>query len=297
MIVYLNGAWTDAAAATISIHDRGFLLADGVFETARVVNGRYFRLEQHLGRLADSARQLHLAIPHANELSVIAHELVVRNGVADGSLRITVTRGPGGSGLDTRGAGPPTLLVAVHPMAPDWRERAARGWHLITANVRRPSALSVPSDLKALGRVYAILAHLEAESAGADDALLLTADGNIGEGPTWNFFWRSGRVLRTAALAGGILEGITRSIIMRLAAAEGYQTEEGLYPRSDLEHADEAFATMTSFGVVPIRSIDQRSFPGDGCAGLLQRRYWEYVERSLQGGGPDAARGSQAGPP
>lgn len=296
MIVYLNGAWIDARAATISIEDRGFLLGDGVFETARLTDGRYFRLHQHLDRLAESARQLHLvAAPH-EELHTIADELVRRNALAEGSLRITLTRGPGGRGLATLASGPPTLLVTLNPIMPDWRERAAQGWHLITASVRRPSPLAVPSQLKALGRVYALLAQLEAEDAGADGALLLTADGDVAEGPSWNFFWRTGRLIRTADLSGGVLEGVTRGIILTLAAEANYQIEEGLWPPSVLVAADEAFATMTSVGVIPIRSLDGRAFMADSCATLLQRRYWEYVAKSVESAGPVASSPDDAGP-
>ena len=278
MIVYLNGAWLDANDAKIPIDDRGFLLADGVFETARLTNGRYFRLHHHLDRLAESARLLRLTIPDHETLTGIADEIAKRNELQHASLRITITRGRGGRGLDTRGAGPPTVLATIAPVAADWRERAARGWSLVVAQTRRPSPLSVPSQIKALGRVYAILAHLEAEAAGADDALLLTADGAVAEGPTWNFFWRKGRVIRTAALEGGVLEGVTRRIILHLAEAEGYQIEEGLWPPEDLLDADEAFASMTSSGVVPVRSLDGRPFAADDCSAVLQRKYWEFVE-------------------
>jgi branched-chain amino acid aminotransferase len=278
MIVYLNGDWLESDDAKIAIDDRGFLLADGVFETARLTRGRYFRLGHHLDRLTESARQLRLPMPDHATLEGIARTIAQKNDLRDGSLRITITRGRGGRGLDTRGAGPPTILVTIAPVAADWRERAARGWTLVVAQTRRPSPLSVPSQIKALGRVYAILAHLEAEEAGADDALLVTADGDVAEGPTWNFFWRKGQVIRTASLDGGVLEGVTRSIIMHLASEAGYQVEEGLWPPSDVLEADEAFASMTSAGVVPIRSLDGRAFPADDCSTLLQRRYWEFVE-------------------
>ena len=281
MLVYLNGAWVESDQACISIHDRGFLLADGVFETTRLVNGKYFRLEQHLQRLRESARQLRLEMPGPDTLAGLLSEIAARNQLTEASARITVTRGRGGRGLDTRGAGPPTLLVTIAAIAADWRERAAVGWHLVTATARRPAPASVPSQLKALGRVYSILAHLEAEAVGADDALLLTADGAVAEGPTWNFFWRKGRTIRTAALEGGILDGVTRGILLPLAARLGYETEEGLWPPAVLPDADEAFASMTSVGVVPIRSLDGRAFLADDCSAALQSAYWQFVEAEL----------------
>lgn len=277
MIVYLNGEWLPQSEARIPITDRGFLISDGVFETARVVDGKYFRLSQHLDRLQASARVLDLPAPSTAELTVLAHEIVRRNDLKDASLRLTITRGSGGAGLKTRGADQPTVLLTATPVAADWRARAARGWSLITAETLRPSPASVPAQLKALGRVYAILATLEAERAGADDALLLTANREIAEGPTWNFFWRKGKVLRTAALEGGILEGVTRRIIMDIGRREGLSVEEGLWPRADLDDADEAFATMTSQGIVPIRTLDGRPIPASDCAAQFQDRYWELV--------------------
>ena len=128
MIVYLNGDWLESDNAKIAIDDRGFLLADGVFETARLTGGRYFRLDHHLDRLAESARQLRLPMPDYALLEEIARAIAMKNDLRDGSLRITITRGRGGRGLDTRGAGPPTILATIAPVAPDWREKAARGW-------------------------------------------------------------------------------------------------------------------------------------------------------------------------
>ncbi|HEX6063418.1 MAG TPA: aminotransferase class IV [Longimicrobiales bacterium] len=281
MIVYLNGAWLPQENACIPITDRGFLFSDGVFETARLHSGKFFRLHQHLDRFQQSARALELAAPPSDELALLAREAAERNRLAEASLRITLTRGSGGAGLKTRGAGRPTLLVTISAIAPDWEARAAQGWSLVTANTLRPSPDSVPAQLKALGRVYAILAALEAERAGVDDALLLTAERKIAEGPTWNFFWRKGRVLRTASLAGGILEGVTRSIIIEIARRAGYQVEEGLWPRAELDTAEEAFATMTSLGVVPIRAIDGRALATD-CAPQFQRRYWDLVGAELR---------------
>ena len=281
MIVYLNGRWLDEREAAIPIDDRGFLLADGVFETGRLVHGRYFRLDEHLARFAESARQLQLMPPASDQLRDIAMQLAEKNQLTEGSLRFTLTRGPGGRGLGTRGAGPQTLLATLAQVAPDWRERAEQGWRLITAKTRRPSPQSVPSQLKALGRVYSLLAFLEAEAAGADDALLLSADGFVAEGPTWNFFWRTGRTVRTASLDAGILEGVTRSIVLELAQGAGYQVEEGLWDVQEVLAADEAFASMTSSGIVPVRQVDGVVFPGADCAPLLQTRYWHYVQQSL----------------
>ena len=273
MTVYLNGDWLPAAEARIPITDRGFLFSDGVFETARVHQGKFFRLRQHLERLERSARTMMLPLPGLPELEDVAHEILRRNPLADASLRITCTRGSGST---------PTVLVTLTALPDDWRERAAQGWSLITARTLRPSPRSVPAHLKALGRTYAILAAHEGQAAGVDDVLLLTAKEEIAEGPTWNFFWRKGQTVRTAALEGGILEGVTRGIIMNIARQAGFHVEEGLWPRADLDHADEAFATMTSRGVVPIRSLDGKPLAATDCASDFQTGYWMLVSQELR---------------
>jgi branched-chain amino acid aminotransferase len=279
VIVYLNGEWLPENEADIPITDRGFLYGDGVFETARLHQGKFFRLEQHLERLQQSALALQIPAPPSAQLATLAREIAERNQLQEASLRITLTRGSvAGKSLHTER---PTLLVTIAAVGEDWLARAAQGWTLITARTRRPAPAAVPAQLKSLGRIYSLLATLEIQGR-ADDALLLTTEGAIAEGPTWNFFWRHGRVVRTAALELGVLDGVTRAIIMELARAAGYEVQEGRWSRSDLDHAEEAFATMTSRGIVPIRSLDGRPFPSTDCAAQLQPRYWEQVAAELR---------------
>ncbi|MGH7466652.1 MAG: aminotransferase class IV [Longimicrobiales bacterium] len=280
-VVYLDGAWLEADQARIPVTDRGFLLGDGVFETARLHRGRFFRLEQHLARLLASAELLRLPLPSTSDLVSIVHELAQRNDLGEASLRITVTRGSGGRGLSRRDAGPPTVLAILTPMPADWEARAARGWTIRTSTIRRPTVASIPAQLKGLGRSYALLAHFEAEDAGFDDALLLSSDGYVAEGPTWNLFWRTGSTLFTPGQASGILEGVTRGLIMDVARREGFTVVEGLFGRDRLDGIDEAFATMTSSGVVPILRLDGTSLSSRQAAARLQTAYWAQVAREL----------------
>ena len=279
--VYLNGDWVPASEARISVFDRGFLFGDGVFETGRLHRGRYFRLEQHLARLEKSASFLRLPVPPLDQLLAIGHGLAERNAFTEGSLRITVTRGSGGRGLSRAGAGPPTVVATLSGVPDDWEAKAARGWRIRISSVRRPSTESTPPQLKGLGRPYALLAHYEAEDDGLDDALLLSAEGLIAEGPTWNLFWRKDQTVFTPALSAGILEGVTRGIIIDLVRAAGYQVEEGCWQRSVLDSADEVFATMTSNGVVPITQLDQRPLHQRTLAASLQTEYWKLVRSEL----------------
>jgi branched-chain amino acid aminotransferase len=273
MIVYLNDQWLNETAAFVSINDQGFLHGDGVFETARLHRGGYFRLRSHLERLAAGAALLHITLSPLDHLAEVAVELARRNRLEDGTLRITLTRGVIGQ--------PPTLLATVRPIAPEWQRRAERGWRLVTASTRRPSIASVPAQLKSMGRVYALLARLEERPAGTDDVLLLAESGAICEGPAWNIFWRRGSVLRTPALEVGVLDGITRSVLIAIAAGAGFTVEQAAWPRAELDTAEEAFVTMSSVGVVPVRMLDGHALPSDAAARLLQARYWDLVAREI----------------
>lgn len=291
-IAYVDGRWPDADAATIPIDDRGFLMGDGVYDTCRVYDGAYFRFDQHAERLRQSAAVLRIDAPPVAELRAIADELLDRNRervAPDGGplshavLRITVTRGSGGTGLGTAGTGPARVVATLRPLLPDWRDRARAGWAVHTAATRHPPAEVLPPTLKGQGRVASLIARLEAEAAGCDDALLLSTDGRVAEGTTWNIFWRVGQTLRTPAPAAGLLAGVTRALVLDLAADAGYTVQEGSWPREELDTADEAFATLTSLGLVPIRSLDGRGLPGTGEAvDRLTPLYWDRVRQETR---------------
>jgi branched-chain amino acid aminotransferase len=270
VIAYLDGSWIDATRAAVPIHDRGFLYGDGVFETARLHAGGWFRLRAHLDRLAASAALLGIEIPPAEDLTAIAGEIVDRNDIDEGSLRITITRGGSGDA-------PGTILVTLYPIAGDWQRRADSGWRVATARTRRPSIDSVPAELKSLGRTWSILARREAAAAGVDDVLLLSAEGYVSEGPTWNVFWRRRDRLFTPSAAAGVLGGITRAAILEIASRAGLAVEEGVWMREALDDADEIFATMSSVGVVSIVALDGVPVPA-GRAARLRAMYWELVQ-------------------
>ncbi|HEX6308179.1 MAG TPA: aminotransferase class IV [Longimicrobiales bacterium] len=270
MIVWLAGGLVPAEDATISIHDRGFLLGDAVFETALLHRGGFFRLGGHLERFAASAATMRIPAPDPLEVDRIIREVVRANGLHDAHIRIILTRG----------VRTPLLLVTAQSRDPSRLERKSADWRIITARTRRPSIAAVPAQLKAVGRTYALLARLEAADAGVDDVLLLTEQGLVCEGPTWNVFWRRGDLLCTPATDAGVLAGVTRAALMELAPVHGFRVREGLFDRSDLDHADEIFATMTSAGIVSFRELDGRVLPTEtGAADALFDSYRDLVAR------------------
>jgi branched-chain amino acid aminotransferase len=272
MIIFLNGRFIPEDQAAISIHDRGFLSAEGVFETALLHAGGFFRLAHHLERFTASAAVMRIAAPGVAELDSIVRRLARDNGLHNANIRMTLTRG-----LEL-----PTMLVTLKLPDPTLADRTRRGWRLMIARTRRPSVESFPAQLKALGRTHSLLARLEAADAAADDALLLNEQGHVCEGPTWNVFWRTGDTLFTPALDAGVLAGVTRAAILDLAPAAGFHVREGLFPPAALHEADEIFATMTSAGIIPVRALEGRSLPeATPAADALQPAYWEMVERHV----------------
>lgn len=287
VIAYVDGDWVDPDDGVVPIHDRGFLLGDGVYDTCRVHHGHLFRFDDHAARLHASAGVLGITVPGIAELRGTAAELLDRNDDADlqdAVLRITATRGSGGRGVGTEGAGPTRLVMTVRRLPEDWRERAMEGWSCVTARVRHPPPSVMPPELKGQGRIFSLLATLDAERAGCDEALLLSTDGHITEGATWNVFWRKDDVLRTPAPETGILAGVTRGLVMELADAAGLAVEEGVWPRAELDDADEAFATMTSRGLVPLRSLDGHQLAGREAVETLASLYWDRVREACRGG-------------
>ena len=268
MIVSLQGRLLPEESAAISIHDRGFLYGDAVFETALLYNGGFFRLREHLERFAASAAAMRIEAPAVQDVDRIVREVIRANDLRDANIRITLSRG----------VQDPVLLVTAREPDRARAVAAKAGWRIVTARIRRPSIAAMPAQLKAVGRTYALLARHEAVDAGADDVLLLTDHGHVCEGPTWNVFWRRGSTLCTPALAAGVLAGVTRSTLIELAPDLGLRVREELFDRSELDHADEIFATMTSLGVVPFRELDGRSLPSaTDTADALQAAYTTTV--------------------
>lgn len=235
-------------------------------------------------RLERGAEMLRLDVPPRDEVREVLTELSRRNGIPDGVARLTLTRGPGGEGLSPEGAGPPTLLVTLSEVSPARREKARRGWWIITARTRRGEGHGVPTSIKSVHKLDAIRAKLEAEAAGADDALLLNARGEVAEGTVCNVFWRRGRALFTPALDTGILPGVTRETFLEIASEMGIPAHRDAFPRSELDRADEIFLTMSSVGGARVRRLDDRELPStdDDFLPRLDRRYWTRVEEDAR---------------
>ncbi|TAJ23245.1 MAG: branched-chain amino acid aminotransferase, partial [Nitrospirae bacterium] len=281
MWVYLNDRFVDRAEATVSVFDHGFLYGDGVYETLRTYGGRLFMLQPHLTRLYRSGRLIGLTIPiHEHDWLALLREALNRNGLgqqhdapsltphppADAHLRITVSRGEGELGLDPTLCKRPTVVIMVKPLSPYPPHLFREGVSLIITRVRRNLATALSPQIKSTNFLNNILAKQEASAAGAFDSLMLNADGHLTECTTSNlFFLREGR-LCTPSVTCGILDGITREVVLTLARENGIPVEEGCYQPDALRQAEECFLTNTSMEIMPVRTLDNRPI-GSGQPG------------------------------
>lgn len=274
--IFLADKLVDEADAKVSVFDHGLLYGDGVFEGIRVYGGRVFLHQEHIDRLFESAKAIRLVIPMSPAQVIAAVEETVKaNKISDGYVRLVVTRGAGSLGLDIRKTSNPQVIVIADTISLYPPETYTKGMHLVTASTIRnhPGALS--ARIKSLNYLNNILARIEGTDAGMVEALMLNHKGEVAECTGDNIFIVKNRVLLTPGVDAGILEGITRNAVMKLAAEAGYEVRETALTRHDLYVADEMFLTGTAAEVVAVVSLDGRKIgtgePGPVTKDLLER--------------------------
>ena len=236
---YVNGKFVPETEAKISIFDRGFLHGDAAFETMRVYAGKVFLLDQHLARLCDALAALQ--IPAEPPIRSLIHELVARNAIGDGVVRLTVSRGQE----------QPTVIVTARS-----RNFDSQPLRAVISTVRVHTQLA---QYKTANRLPYTLAKLEAEQAGVDEALLLNETGHIAEFSASNIFVIKDSTLFTPPIKDGVLPGITRAVVLELAKLLNLPAcEESLLPGS-LDSADEVFATNSLIEIAPVTTWSRRS--------------------------------------
>lgn len=255
--------------------DHGLLYGDGVFEGIRVYNRRVFRLEAHLDRLYASAQALALTIPLArSEMAAALEETVRRNQREDVYIRLVVTRGVGELGIDPLSCPRASVIIIVNDVRVYPRELYAGGIKVMTSATRQVSHEAVDPRIKSLNYLKNILAKIDAQQAGAHEAIMLNAEGFIAECTADNLFLVRGGQLFTPSPQDGALGGITRGVILELAAEARIPAAEARLTRYDLYTADEAFVSGTGAELMPVTSADGRLL-ADGKPGPLTRRLTE----------------------
>jgi branched-chain amino acid aminotransferase len=294
--IYVGDRFHDEGAATVSVFDHGLLYGDGVFEGIRAYNGRVFKLERHIQRLFDSAKALRLTIPaSAADLTRIILEACAVNDIVDGYIRVVVTRGPGDLGIDPRSCRGAQLIVIARPSLALYRS-GLTGVAMITSSFRRPPPDTVSPGIKSLNYVNNVLARMEANDRGADEALMLDVNGFVAEATADNIFIVTGGRLATPPTATN-LKGITRETVLEIARAEGLDADERPFTLFDVWTADEVFVCGTGAEIIPVLTVDSRPI-GDGGVGSVTGRIVEgYAALVRSSGTAIPGRPDRAVPP
>ena len=271
MKIYLNGKLVPENAAKVSVFDHGLLYGDGVFEGIRSYSGRVFMLKEHVDRLYRSAKAIALDIP-MTKLAMI--KAVVKtckaNNTSNGYIRLVVTRGIGSLGLNPFNCKTPQVIIIAGNIQLYPEKLYRNGLSIITVGTVRNHPEAINPSIKSLNYLNNILAKIEAINGNVEEAIMLNHNGYVSEATGDNIFLVKGRSLITPPVYAGVLEGITRDVVMQLAREAGYQVRESMMNRYDLYNADEVFLTGTAAELIPVVDIDKRSI-GDGKPGKVTK--------------------------
>lgn len=271
-VVYINGKHVPIEDAKITVYDHGLLYGDGAFEGIRVYSGKVWKLHEHIDRLYHSAHSLMIDLPITRDEMVEAVLSTLRkNGITDGYIRITITRGVG-LGLDPRVCGEATVIIMTDKLSLYPEEMYHVGLHVVTVSTRVCPPQSLEPRIKSLGKYVAnIQAKLEANRVGAGEGLMLNIQGYVAEATGDNIFIiKDGKIITPPSYAG-ILEGITRNTVMQIARDMGIKVKEKLFTLFDVYTCDECFLTGTAAEVIPAVKVDGRTI-GDGRPGEMTNR-------------------------
>jgi aminodeoxychorismate lyase len=281
VLIFLNGQIVPAERAVVSIFDRGFLYGDGLFESMRVLNGKPFRWTQHLERLQRGADFLKIKIPYSTEtLRKSLDQLVAKNKMPDALLRLTLSRGVGVRGYSPKDAEKPTVAMALHP-GPAINGTIPK-WKLVISSQRLP-ANDPLAQYKTCNKLPQILARSEADTTGADEALLLNTDGFVVEGTSSNLFWIKGNKVCSPPLAAGILPGVTRAIVFEICKAVGIAASEENICTEELKQTDAVFLSITSVGIAEAVSLDGAECKQSPLLKQIFSAYQELTKKESEG--------------
>jgi branched-chain amino acid aminotransferase len=280
--VWIDGKISDPRDAKISVYDHGFLYGDGIFEGIRAYNGKIFECAAHVDRLWDSAKSIRLQIPYTREQVCAAMEETLKaTGYRDAYIRLIVSRGVGYLGLSPTKCEKPTVICIVDTISMYPEETYRNGMSVITSSWARPSANTLPPRVKSLNYLNNILAKIEANDAGVSEAIMLNGEGNVAECTSDNIFIAKRGTLFTPTTSDGILEGVTRRVMIDLCSKIGVPCIEKTLQRHDLYVADECLLTGTAAEVIAVTKIDGRVI-GDGKPGPITQKLLEGFRRLIR---------------
>ncbi|HYQ47718.1 MAG TPA: aminotransferase class IV [Thermodesulfovibrionales bacterium] len=281
MQIFLDDRLVPEQDAVVSVFDHGFLYGDGVYETMRAYDGRVFLLGRHIERLGRSAALIKMQTPEPQIIRDAVYAAVEANGLKDAYIRVTVSRGKGAIGLDPSLCPRPTFIVIAEEFRGYPGIFYEHGVRLIIAATRRNLIEALNPKIKSLNFLNNILAKMEAKERGAHEAIMLNAQGYIAEGTVCNIFFVKEGVLCTPAAEVGVLEGITRELVVTLAGKEGIAVNEGRFLPEDILTASEVFFTNTTSEIMPVSQVEQVNYPVGETTRKLSTLYKEEVRKNL----------------
>ena len=279
LLVYIDGEYYPKSQAKISVYDHGLLYGDGVFEGIKAYKGVVFKLKEHIDRLYRSAHAIMLDIPLTKKEMIRAViETLKRNNLRDAYIRLVITRGVGDLDLDPRKCPKPTVIIITDTIKLHKTEAKEKGVTAAITWVRRDSVDATSHEIKSLNYLNSILAKIEANNMGVDEAICLDHRGFICEGAAENLFIvKEGKIITPPTITGA-LSGITRNRIIRLAKDLGYEVYEKNITPTELLTADEVFFTGTAAEIVPVVEVNKRKI-GDGLPGPVTKHFMKEFEK------------------
>ena len=280
--VYLNGEFIKSETAKISVFDQGFLYGDGIFESFRSIGNHLYQFSNHYQRLLQSAEALSYPVTLTQQkLEAILLELRDRNGLNNAYYRITITRGEGQIGFQRNLDNNLTCLVIAREFQGLDEEYYRKGIELQVAQTRRNAPEAINPKIKSISNLNSLLGKLEAKRVGAFEVIMLNNKKDICEGSASNIFWTRGQWVFTPGASTGLLEGVTRSTIMRLCEEKlNLRLITGEFKLQDLKFSDEVFITSTSLEVIPVVKVDGFTI-NQGQVGSVARRLREELHRDM----------------
>lgn len=276
LVVYIDGKFYSKSEAKISVYDHGLLYGDGVFEGIRAYDNIVFKLKEHIERLYKSAHSIMLKIPIPSEqMTQAVLDTLKENKLRDAYIRLVVTRGVGDLGLDPRKCAKATVVIIAEPVIMlHSKERKESGITAMLTWVKRDPVDATSHEVKSLNYLNSVLAKIESNMAGVDEAICLDKTGFVCEGVAENIFIvKDGKII-TPPTSTGALRGLTRTAVMELAGRLGFDVIERNITPSELFTADEVFLSGTAAEIIPVREVNGRIIgngkPGSRTKKLLQ---------------------------
>lgn len=279
MYVYLNDRIVPASDAKVSVFDHGLLYGDGIFETMRAYDGVVFMLEEHINRLFRSASMIELNINRdTDSIRDAIYKTLFANSLKHAYIRLTLSRGYGPVGIDPELCKEPTFIIIAEEFREYPETYYKNGIKTMIAETRRNLKEAINPQIKSLNFLNNILAKIEAKKRGVYEALMLNAEGYFTEGTTSNLFFVLNKILCTPSINCGILNGITRKIVLDLALKNGIKIKEGEFQKEDISNVSEVFITNSIIELMPVCQIDEVNYSIGEVTRLLQRAYKEEVQ-------------------